>query len=110
MRHLLGNKKAQMGMIGAAIGLLITLIICVLVYYNIAASVDTDTLEDDLRTSMGYTKADNDSWAAWNASTPVANGTNGINDQAGTFFTIAPIVVLVIVAVVVIGYVKSIGG
>ena len=93
MRHFFSkNNRAQMGMIGAAIGLLITLIIAVLVYYNISASLDTTSVD-----------------AVLNGS-PAANATEATNDQAGTFFTIAPIVVLVIVAVVVIGYVKSIGG
>jgi hypothetical protein len=44
--------------------------------------------------------------ALWNQSN---NATNGINSQAGTFFTIAPIIGIVIVAVVVIGYVQRIG-
>ena len=109
--RLLSNKKAQMGLVGAAIGLLITLIICVLVYFNIAASIETDTLEDDVRESLGLSAGgDNDSWAAWNATTYVTNDTGDINDQATTFFTIAPIIVIVIVAVVVIGYVQKIGG
>ena len=110
MRHLFGNKKAQMGMVGAAVALFITLIISILVYYNIAGSMDTSTVEDSLRTKLGYTKSDNDSWAAWNSSTPVANATNNVNNQAATFYTIAPIIGIVIVAIVVIGYVQRIGG
>ena len=116
MRHLFGNKHAQMGMVGAAIGLFITLIICVLIYYNIAASIDTTTIEDNVRKAEGFTypsgetAADNASRAAWNASKPVANATGAVNSQSETFFTIAPIVGIVIVAVVVIGYVQRIGG
>ena len=86
------NKLAQMGMVGAAIGLLITLIIAVLVYYNVSASIDTTTIDASLNGS------------------PAANATENTNDQASTFFTIAPIIVIVIVAVVVIGYVQRIGG
>jgi len=80
-----------MAMVGQAVGLLITLIIVVLVYYNIAASVDTTGIDAKL------------------PGTPAGNATTGINTQAATFFTIAPIIVLVIVAVVVISYVKMIG-
>ena len=111
MRHLLGNKNAQMGVVSAAIGLLITLIVVVLVFYNIAGSIDTAELENDMRAAVGVTYGTtNESKAAYNATTPVSNGTNNVLDQAATFFTIAPIIVIVIVAVVVIGYVKSIGG
>lgn len=81
-----------MGMVGAAVGLLITLIIVVLIYYNIAASIDTTGIDAKL------------------PGTPAANATEQINDQAATFFTIAPIIAIVIVAVVVIGYVQRIGG
>ena len=81
-----------MGMVGAAVGLLITLIIAVIIYYNIAASINTTAIDALL------------------PGTPAGNATTGINNQAGTFFTIAPIVAIVIVAVVVIGYVQRIGG
>jgi hypothetical protein len=81
-----------MGMVGAAVGLLITLIIVVLIYYNIAASIDTTGVDAKL------------------PGTPAGNATTQINTQASTFFTIAPIIAIVIVAVVVIGYVQRIGG
>jgi len=92
MRQLLGNKLGQAGMVGAAVGLLITLIIAVLIYYNIAGSIDVTGIDAKLEGS------------------PAGNATNNINDQAATFFTIAPIVAVVIVAVVVISYVSRIGG
>lgn len=85
------NDHAQMAMVGQAVGLLITLIIVVLVYYNIAASINTTTVDGLLPGS------------------PAGNATSAVNSQAATFFTITPILVLVIVAVVVIGYVKMIG-
>ena len=80
-----------MGMVGAAVGLLITLIIVVLIYYNIAASIDHTAVDAKL------------------AGTPTWNATNATNNQASTFFTIAPIIAIVIVAVVIIGYVQRIG-
>jgi len=78
-------------MVGAAVGLLITLIIVVLIYYNIAASINTTAVDALL------------------PGTPAGNATANINSQASTFFTIAPIIAIVIVAVVVIGYVQRIG-
>ena len=92
MRKLFGKNRAQMGMVGAAIGLFITLIIAVLIYYNIAGSINTTTIDANL------------------PGTPAANATTATNSQAATFFTIAPIIGIVIVAVVVIGYVQRIGG
>ncbi len=99
MRKLLKQNNAQMSYIGAAMGLFITLIIVVLIYYNIAASIDTSAVDQKL---------------GWNGSAPdlhhpAQNATNAINGQAQTFFTIAPIIGIVIVAVVVIGYVQRIG-
>jgi hypothetical protein len=91
MRQFLKENKGQMQMIGAAVGLFITLIIVVLIYYNIAASIDTTAVDAKL------------------PGTPAANATAVTNSQASTFFTIAPIIGVVIVAVVVISYVKQIG-
>lgn len=90
------DDKAQMQMVGAAIGLFITIIVCILIYYNISAS----TIQTAAKSGVGLKNQ------AINAS---INATNQINNQAATFFTIAPIIGIVIVAVVVIGYVKTIG-
>lgn len=82
------DNEASVKMIGAVVGILITLIIAVLIFYNIAGSIDTTDLDSDL------------------TGTPAANATSATIDQAETFFTIAPIICIVIVAVVVIGYVS----
>jgi len=89
---------AQMGMVGTAVGLFITIIIAVLIYYNIAGSTISPSGE-------GH----GDVWQerVFNMS---RNASTATNDQASTFFTIAPIVGIVIVAVVVISYVQRIGG
>jgi len=86
------QNSAQMGMIGAAVGLLITLSITILIFYNIAASVDAHAID------------------AENGNLGAEDAVNATMDQAATFFTIAPILAIVIVAVVVIGYVQHIGG
>ena len=90
MRTLLQNKEGSIKMIGAVVGILVTLIIAVLVFYNIAASIDTTSIDADL------------------TGTPAANATDATLDQAGTFFSIAPIIAIVIVAVVILGYVSKI--
>src|SRR4030042_3836769 len=98
MRKLINHKTAQMGMVGAAVGLLITLIIAVLIYYNIAPSA---TLSNPGGNGTMYKTQ------IYNAS---KNASTQINSQAATFFTIAPITAVVIVAVVVISYVQKISG
>ena len=97
------HDHAQMAMVGAAIGLFITLIIAIILYYNIASAIDTTAIDANFNKDVV-------GWAGTNGSRPAYNATTGINDQAATFFTIAPIVGIVIVAVVVIGYVQRIGG
>jgi len=94
-RQFIHEDKGQMQMVGAAVGLFITIIICILIYYNITASTQQTPGTDTSRASQ-----------LRNAS---RNATSKINSQAATFFTIAPIIGVVIVAVVVISYVKQIG-
>lgn len=92
MKSFLKNDHADVRMIGAVVGILITLIIAVLVFYNIAGSIDTTTIDAEL------------------TGTPAANATDDTLDQAATFFQIAPIIAIVVVAVVILGYVGKIGG
>ena len=101
MRHLLKEKSGQMAMVGAAIGLLVTCLIAVIVFYNIQAST-VNTFPNGNTTLYGAYRS-----GLYNAS---HNASGQIGSQAATFFTIAPIVSVVIVAVVVIGYVARIGG
>lgn len=91
-RKLKGNNDADVRMVGAVVGILVTLIIAVLVFYNIAGSIDTTTIDAAL------------------TGTPAANATDATLDQAATFFSIAPIIAIVVVAVVILGYVSRIGG
>lgn len=84
------DKDADVQMIGAVVGILVTLIIAVLVFYNVAASIDTSSIDTDL------------------TGTPSANATDDTMDQAATFFTIAPIIAIVIVAVIILRYVGKI--
>jgi hypothetical protein len=92
MRTIYKNKSAQAGMVGIALGILITIIIGALVYYSIAGSIDTTSIDAKLD------------------GTPAGNATTAANNQASTFFTLAPLLAIVVVAIVVIGYVNRIGG
>lgn len=93
-----------MKMIGAVVGILVTLIVSILLFYNIAGSIDTTTVDSDVAiasTSPAGNRAN---------VTYAANSTTDILDQAATFFTIAPIIAIVVVAVVILSYVSKIGG
>lgn len=91
MRSLRNDNSANVKTIGMVIGIFVTLLITVLVFYNIAASIDTTTIDASL------------------TGTPSADALDDTMDQAATFFTIAPLVGIVIVAVVILGYVGRIG-
>ena len=78
------DDHADVKMIGAVVGILVTLIIAVLVFYNIAGSIDTTSIDSGL------------------TGTPAANATDDTLDQASTFFAVAPIIGIVIVAVVIL--------
>jgi hypothetical protein len=104
MKCLKHNTTAQAGMVGIALGILITIIIGALVYFSIAGSVDTVGID----TKMGGTY--NATSGQWTGPHPCSNATNAANTQASTFFTLAPLLALVVVAVIIIGYVNKIGG
>ena len=91
---LLKNTEGNVKMIGAVAGILIMLIVSILVFYNVMVSID-------------YTDVDSNIGAAHTQE--ALNASNATMNQAATFFTIAPIVAIVIVAVVILGYVSRIG-
>ena len=92
MKKIIKDDQADVRMIGMVVGILVTLIIAVLVFYNIAGGIDTTSIDDSL------------------TGTPAANATADTLDQSATFFQIAPIIAIVVVAVVILGYVSRIGG
>ena len=93
------DENGNVKMIGMVVGILVTLMIAVLIFYNIAASIDADSVDEDLQDQLG-----NDA----NDVEYAANATGDTLDQSATFFTIAPIIAIVVVAVVILGYVSKI--
>ena len=104
LQKLLTNKDADIKMVGAVVALLVTLIVAVLIFYSIAGTVDTSGLDSSVGAARGKT---GDALAN---HTDVANSTDDILSQSATFFSVAPIIAIVIVAVVILGYVSRIGG
>jgi len=91
-----GDKaEAAVGMVGVIVGILITLMVVVLVFYNIVGSIDTSSIDSEIGEAT---------------TTPSDNATSNVLTQAETVFTIMPIVCIVIVAVVILTYVSKIGG
>ena len=108
MKKFLNNKSGNMQMISGVIGLFVTLLVAILILYNIAASLDAESLDSK---HFGMTSTGGDGLGNEKMNqTPANNATSPILDQSETFFTIAPIVAIVVVAVVILSYVGRIGG
>jgi len=102
------DRDANAKMIGTVVAILVTIIVSILIVYNVASTITFDTAtERDINEARGYTTAAGNR-DGYNNSTAAGNSTDDILDQAGTFFAIAPIIAVVIVAVVVLSYVGKI--
>ena len=94
------NTQATVQDIGAAVAILVTIMVSVLVVFNIAASIDANDVDTNLQTALGE----------GTDVTFAQNATKDTLDQTATFYTIAPLVVVVLIAVVILSYVMQIGG
>jgi len=112
MRKLCKNDSADVKMIGGVVAILITIIIAVMVFYTLSGSLDYDNIDHKLSENVYDWDSGDDTrssdWDNYNKSSIASNSTSDILDQAGTFFTIAPIIAIVVVAVVILRYVGQI--
>lgn len=99
--RLLKNENANVKMLGGVVALLIMLAVGILVAYTIVGSVWGDAATLDHTSFQGNNSRN---------ATPMQNATNDTLAQMTTFFSVAPIIAIVIVAVVILGYVSRIGG
>jgi len=76
-----------MNMILAAIVMAIALAIGIIIVFNVIAAVDTTTIDAGL------------------TGTPAANATDDLLTNTETFYTVAPIAMIVVAAVGILGYV-----
>jgi len=88
MRSLLKNRFADMNVILSAVVVAIALAISIVIVFNVMSSMDTDTIDSNFANS-----------------TPSANATENIQTNIETFYTIMPIVLIVMAAVAILGYV-----
>ena len=83
-------------MIGAAIAIAVTLMISILIVYSIAASVNPVTLNKKIYPNTPL-------------ANPAGNATNSTFSGLSTFYTIAPLIIVVLAAVVILNYVTKVG-
>jgi len=98
MRKLLSNKDGDMEMILTAIILGIVIAIGIIITWNVHGSVTADlsTIDTALDTARGESGA---------ADTAATNASQDVEANLGTFFTIAPITLIVVAAVGILSYV-----
>ena len=101
MKKFLKDENANIQMIGTVVGIFVTLIIAVLVLYNVLGSIDYSTVDDNLADQLTNDGVNDEAYAE--------NASVALMDQSNTFFTIAPIIGVVVVAVIILGYVSRIG-
>ena len=114
------DENAAIGMIITGALILILSIIIVPVFFRVAASTNSDSIDTALRTnvygmSSGGTgdnssdaanaswAASNASWAAWNNTNPAGNATGTIIDIGSSVLNLNPLAALVAVAGGIIG-------
>ena len=87
IRKLLRNDEADVNMILAAVVMAIGLAIGIIITYSVIGSVDADTIDAGLTGS------------------PAENAASALINSTGTFYTVAPIALIVVAAVAILGYV-----
>ncbi|NIQ88072.1 MAG: hypothetical protein GWN93_02875 [Deltaproteobacteria bacterium] len=96
MRKLWNNNHADLNMILGAVVTMVMLAISIVIVWNVVGSIDTtdlDTAVDGVYNDPGA------------ASTEVTNATSDLTDNLETFYSVAPIVLIVMAAVGILGYV-----
>jgi len=100
-------------MILGAVTVAITFAISIIIIWNVVASIDSSGTDANLRRGMGgvdggsgaTTDEINATWQRWNDTQYVTNSTDDITTNIETFYTVAPIVLIVMAAVGILGYV-----
>ena len=98
----------KVNMILGAVVVMVMLAITIVIAWNVVGSIDTSSLEDTIRENVHGLQEVNDNDAAnatWNATLTVGNSTTSITDNMETYYTIAPIMLIVMAAVGILGYI-----
>jgi len=93
------DDKANMGTVILAVATAVTIAISIVIIYSVMGGINTVTVDTTLGAALGHnTSLFRD---ATNASSSLITG-------LGTFFTLAPIYIIVLIAVAIIGAVMGI--
>jgi heme/copper-type cytochrome/quinol oxidase subunit 2 len=92
MRNFLRNKHGDMNMVLTAVVLAITLAISIVIVWNVMGSIDTTSVDAALRKIDPNTNVSR-------------NATESISENLEIFYTISPIILIVVAAVAILGYV-----
>jgi len=95
MRKLLKNNHADLNMVLGAVVVAIVLAISVIIVWNVVAAISPGDIDASVETAIGET----------GACTEVSNATENLNTNLETFYSVAPIVLIVMAAVGILGYV-----
>jgi len=87
MRRLLKNNHGDMNIIISAVVAAIALAIGIIIVFNVLASLDTTDVDGSFN------------------GTPAGNSTTDIQTNVETFYTVMPIVLIVMAAVAILSYV-----
>lgn len=111
MKPLLKDNHGNIGAVSAAVAILVSIFIAVLIVYSIAGGIDVGDADADIAENL-QDVIDRHSGAGgtYYNTTFAGNATRDTLDQSSTFFTIAPLIVVVLVAVIILGYVVNLGG
>lgn len=108
MRKLFRNTHGN-ALIGAAVAIFVTIMVSIVIYFSIAGSIDNQDLDYRIAENIFNDPAGgNDDYR--NNTTFAANATTSVNNQMETFYSIAPLIGIIVVAVIVLMYVSRIGG
>ncbi|NIQ88073.1 MAG: hypothetical protein GWN93_02880 [Deltaproteobacteria bacterium] len=108
MRRLIRDGNADLNMILGAVSVVVMLAISLVIAYNVVGAIDTDGLEDTIRQNVHGLQEVNDNDAAnttWNNTLTVGNCTTDLTDNMETYYQVAPIVLIVMAAVGILGYI-----
>jgi len=83
-------------MILGAVVVAITLAISVIIVWNVVGAIDTTSVDDTLASNLGENTS---------LFTPALNASDDLSTNLETFYTVAPIVLIVMAAVGILGYV-----
>jgi hypothetical protein len=100
-RKLLSDNNGNVGTVILAVATAITIAVSILVIYSVMGGLNTTTVDANFNKNVV-------GWAGTNGSRPAYNASINLIAGLGTFFTIAPIYLVVLIAVAIIGAVMGI--